>query len=61
MINETWALICEISLWGWVVAVIGFILRSFPFRGVFKVRPAAFWGAWLILFYALWIMSMIKA
>jgi hypothetical protein len=61
MINETWALICEISLWGWIAATIGLILHSFPSRDAFRKRPAAAWGGCLAILFALWIVGMLKA
>jgi len=61
MINEAWALICEISLWGWIFAAVGLILKAFPSRDTCRQGPAVAWGGCLILFYAIWIVSMIKA
>lgn len=61
MISETWALICEIGLWGWIGAAMGLILNSFPIRGEFNKRPAIIWGGSLVLFYALWIVGMANA
>lgn len=60
MINDPWSIMCEISLWAWIGAVIGFILRSFPSRDVFNARAAAVWGGCLIFFYTLWIAGMLK-
>ena len=61
MINDARSLMCEISLWAWIGAVIGFILCSFQSRGVFNSRAAALWGGCLLVFYALWIAGMLKA
>lgn len=61
MINETWALVCEIGLWGWIAAAAGFILHSFPSRGVFRTGPATVWGGSLVAFYILWIVGMLNA
>jgi hypothetical protein len=55
-----WTLVCEISLWGWIGATFLFILHSFPSRNVFNVRPATVWGGSLVLFYAIWIVGMLK-
>ena len=60
MINDPWSLICEISLWAWIGAAIGFILRSFPSRDGFNNRAAVVWGGCLIFLYTLWIAGMLK-
>ncbi len=61
MINEVWALISEIGLWGWTAAAAGLILQAFPSRDNFRKGPAVVWGGCLILFYAIWVTAMVKA
>jgi len=61
MTNEAWALICEISLLGWIFAAVGLILNAFSSRDTWRQGPAAVWGGCLLLFYAFWIVGMIKA
>ncbi len=61
MINENWAILCIIGVWGWILSGAGFILRAFPIRDVFNSKSAVFWGCLFIFFYALWIIGMIKA
>jgi hypothetical protein len=60
MINETWALICEISFWGWAGSVIGLILNSFPDRNKIKVKSVFVWGISFLVFYAFWIVGMLN-
>jgi len=61
MINEWWALVCEIGLWGWVAATAGLILQAFPSRDTFRKGPAFLWGGCLLFCYAIWIAGMIKS
>ena len=61
MINEAWAVICVIGVWGWILSGVGFTLRVFPAGDAFKRKSAVLWGACFIFFYALWIAGMINA
>lgn len=61
MINQFWAVICEAGFLGWVGCTIGFIFRAFGPGDVFYGRRAAFWGFLIIVFYALWVLAMMKA
>ena len=61
MTAETWALLCEVGFWGWVLSTVGFILRSFPARNLMKAGSAAAWGVVFLAFYTLWIISMAHA
>lgn len=58
--NELWAFFCILSFWGWSLATIGFIVKAFPTTGVFRHRPAFIWGGGVLLFYSLWIVSMVN-
>ncbi len=58
--NEGWAVVCVIGVWGWILSGIGFILRAFPTKDSFDRRSAALWGGVFIFFYALWIAGMIN-
>jgi len=60
MINETWGVVSMIGFWGWVLATVGFILKVFPTTGIFRGRPAILWGCSVILFYSLWVLSMVR-
>ena len=61
MSNEQWSLVCEMSLWGWVAAVIGLILNSFPSRNVLNSKPAVVWGTCFLVLYFVWVVGMLKA
>lgn len=61
MNRDTWALFCEISLWFWIVASVGFIINAFPSRDSFRKGSAAVWGAGILVFYACWIVGMMNA
>ena len=58
--NEGWAVVTVIGVWGWILAGVGFILRAFPARDRFNARAAAIWGVGFIIFYALWVAGMIN-
>jgi hypothetical protein len=57
----SWSILCLLGLWGFVVAMIGFILKSFPARGVFLARSGLRWGAAAVICFALWIVGMANA
>ena len=61
MLNEGWAMLSQIGLWGWIFAAVGLILRSFPSRGEFRAGVASRWGGALALFYLFWIVGMVNA
>jgi hypothetical protein len=61
MINEIWALICEISFWAWSGSVIVLILNSFPSRNEVTRRSVFVWGISFLIFYAFWIVGMLNA
>lgn len=61
MINEGWAVITVIGVWGWILAGVGFFIRVFPARDRFNGGAAAIWGGAFILFYLLWVTGMINA
>ncbi len=59
--NEGWAVICVIGVWGWIISGIGFLLKAFPAKDSFDGKTAALWGGCFILFYALWVVGMISS
>jgi hypothetical protein len=61
MINEGWAVVTEIGVWGWILAGIGFTLKAFPAKDSFNGRAAAVWGGCFIFSYFLWVIGMINA
>jgi hypothetical protein len=58
-----WALILEVGLLGWIGSAIGFLMYGLAKGQTPKLRsgPAIFWGVMIIIFYALWIVGMVKA
>ena len=61
MMNEGWAVLTVIGVWGWIVAGVGFLLQAFPARDRFNGKSALIWGGWFIFFYLLWVAGMIKS
>ncbi|MBE9504741.1 MAG: hypothetical protein IME96_11245 [Proteobacteria bacterium] len=61
MINQGWALACELGFLGWVGCTIGFIFRAFGDKDAFYGRRALFWGSLVVIFYALWVLGMVRA
>lgn len=59
--NEYWALLSQIGLWGWVVTVLFFIHYSFPGRDRFVTREAFKWGGISICFFSCWVAGMLLA
>jgi hypothetical protein len=59
--TEGWGVMVVVCFWGWVGAVAGLILTTFPLQGSFRTRTATIWGVGVIVFYALWIVSMLTA
>jgi hypothetical protein len=57
----SWSMLCLAGLWGFVAAMIGFILKSFPARGIFVARAGLGWGAAALVCFALWIVGMANA
>jgi len=59
--NVFWTIVLEIGFLGWIGCAIGFILRVFTGeKGVVR-RRALLWGGMVIVFYALWIVGMMRA
>lgn len=56
-----WSIFLEIGFVGWVTCTIMFILKVFTGEKGFEGRKALFWGPIIILFYAMWIIGMMKA
>lgn len=61
MASEWWGVICVVGVWGWILSMVGFILRAFPSVNRFDGRSAAIWGAGTLLFYVLWVVGMMNA
>lgn len=56
-----WSIFLEIGFVGWITCTILFILKVFTGEKGFEGRKALFWGPFIILFYAMWIIGMLKA
>jgi hypothetical protein len=61
VVEQFWPLLTVLAFWGWVGAVVGFILSAFPAGGVFCPVPARRWGSLCLLLFALWIVAMSQA
>ncbi len=60
--DTSWSIVVVIGFLGWVSAVLIFIWRAFYEGSVkIKLKPGLFWGSVVILFYALWIIGMMRA
>ena len=59
--NEYWALVSQVGVWGWVVTVFFFIHFSFPGRDQFVFKSAAKWGGISMVFFLVWIAGMLLA
>jgi hypothetical protein len=59
--NEYWALLSQLGLWGWVITVLCFIHYSFPDSEQFITKAAFKWGAISLCFFALWVSGMLLA
>lgn len=61
--STTWSIIVEIGFLGWIGSVMGFIM--FACKGDQKVRLSAsrgvVWAGLAVMFFALWLVGMIKA
>ena len=56
-----WSIFLEIGFIGWIICTIFFIFKVFTGEKTFQNQQALFWGSFIILFYAMWIIGMIKA
>lgn len=61
MSSDMWAVFCVIGFWGWVIATVGFIIKVFPAIGGFRSKMALLWGGCVLVFYSLWVVSMVHA
>lgn len=56
-----WSIFLEIGFVGWISCTIMFILKVFTGEKGFESKKALFWGSFIVLFYAMWIIGMMKA
>jgi hypothetical protein len=61
MLNESWALLCEIGLWGWILSIVGLTVQTFTQKDSLDKKYALLWGAGIVVFYAFWIYGMVRA
>jgi len=59
MINEWWALLSQIGLWGWIFSMLAFIFKVFPHRDTCNGRVGLFWGCVSLLFFVAWVVGMV--
>jgi hypothetical protein len=50
----------EIGFLGWVAATLGLIFRAIDKDNKFHGKRALFWGVLIALFYAIWIVGLVK-
>lgn len=58
-----WTIVLEAGFLGWIGSAIGFLIHALTGEKIAELRskPALFWGLMVILFYALWIVGMMRA
>ncbi|MFH2013090.1 MAG: hypothetical protein ABIJ37_10375 [Pseudomonadota bacterium] len=56
-----WSIVLEIGFIGWIGCVIGYIFRVFTGEKGFNGKRALFWGGFIIIFYSMWIVGMMRA
>lgn len=57
-----WSIVLEIGFVGWVGGVLLFIWKAFREDGhKIIMKRGVFWGTIVVIFYALWIIGMMKA
>ncbi len=61
MMHEGWAVVCVVGFWGWILATVGLVLKTFPSASSFSLKNAARWGGAVIAFYFLWFIGMLNA
>jgi hypothetical protein len=61
VINENWALLCEIGFWGWILSVTGLLIRSFTRESRLNMSYALLWGTLSAIFFTFWILGMTRA
>jgi hypothetical protein len=61
MLNENWALLCEVGLWGWILSTAAMAIQVFARRDNFDKKYALLWGLAIAGFYTFWIYGMIHA
>lgn len=58
--STLWAAMVEVGFLGWVAATLGLIFRAIGKDNKFNGRRALFWGSLVAVFYAIWIIGLVK-
>ena len=57
-----WSVVVVLGFFSWVGCAVGFIFRSYNSEGkIVKPKASIGWGAGILLFFMIWILSMLKA
>jgi len=59
--NPFWATVAVLGFMGWVGSGFGLAYRAFPGDRGLKIKPAVLFGSLIVIFYALWIIGMMRA
>jgi hypothetical protein len=59
--NEYWAVLSQVGLWGWIASVLCMVYLCFPSYNIFLTRNAVKYGLGVLLFFVLWIAGMMLA
>lgn len=61
VINEKWALVCEIGFFGSILATVALTLNAFTRRNYINAKYAVILGVIDTICYSLWIYGMTRA
>lgn len=56
-----WVWVVEIGFLGWILSVLGWIWKGFTPEGAMLFRRSIPWMASVVLFFALWIVGLMRA
>lgn len=59
--SQNWALLTLLGLYGWILSTVAFILKSFPPNGGFISEKGIKYGTFIVVFFSIWIIGMLKA
>jgi hypothetical protein len=60
-VNTFWAFVLEIGFVGWLLSAVLFIFKAWDEEDNFYPRKAALWGVILVVFYAIWVVGLMRA
>ncbi len=60
-VSTFWAIVLEIGFIGWIASTIAFIFKAWDKEDRFKPKIALRWGITIVIFYAVWVVGMMKA